>query len=167
MISSCALKTSSMKWTGRRSCEVLKRLLVTQTQFPVRPSPQLFISNSWFICHPLASLQALKAPTPSHEWEADTKASFTQTRHKHEVNSVCCCDLLVGTREKKIPAHHSGNSPSQDFGKYFKLFLHTSSVIKSQNTQHSQGQKGPSHQRKLVSESISDVVIIKMVGQEI
>lgn len=72
---------------------------------------------------------------------------------------MCCPDLLVGTREKKFPARHSGNSPTKE--NIPKLFLHTSSVIKSQNMQCSQGQKGPSHQRKLVSESISYVVIIK------
>lgn len=43
MTSSCALRTSSMRWFGRRSCEVLKRLLVAQTQYHVRFSPQLFI----------------------------------------------------------------------------------------------------------------------------
>lgn len=42
--SSCALKTSSMRWTGRRNCEVLKRPPVAQTPCPVRgPSHFLFV----------------------------------------------------------------------------------------------------------------------------
>lgn len=55
-----------MRWTGRRSCEVLKRLLVTQTQFPVRLSPQLFIflvpSLQAFLLH---SSRPMRTPTPT------------------------------------------------------------------------------------------------------
>lgn len=44
--SSYDLRTSSMRWTGRRNCEVLKRPLVAQTPCPVRgPSHFLCVLN--------------------------------------------------------------------------------------------------------------------------
>lgn len=59
MTSSWAQKIFSMRWTGRRSCEVLKRRLVTQTPFPVRGFLQLFtFLPSGFTRSPLTSLQA-------------------------------------------------------------------------------------------------------------